>query len=72
MIKKSSGSKSTSKGPAMYSKTIDSPNFRTREEAESWAKSQKAIYKTGAISVKYTIKRTPQQGWKGTLYVKVS
>ena len=54
----------------LYAKFINSADFNNKEDAEFWAKSQKAVYK-GVDSIKYDIERTPNSGWKVKLYVKL-
>lgn len=53
-----------------YGKFITSADFTNKVDAEQWAKSQKAIYK-GVESIKFDIVRTPNSGWKVTLFAKL-
>ncbi len=54
----------------VYAKFINSADFNNKEDAEMWAKSQKAVYK-GIDSIKYDIERTQMGGWKVKLFVKI-
>lgn len=54
----------------LYSKFITSMDFNNKDDAEKWAKSQKAVYKS-VESIKYDIARTPNSGWKVTLFAKL-
>lgn len=55
----------------VYSKFITSSEFNTKDQAEAYAKKQKAQYKGADMSVKFDINRTPNSTWKVTLYAKV-
>ena len=55
----------------LYSKFLTSAEFNNREDAERYAKDQKASYKQAGMSVKHDITRTVNSGWKATLYAKV-
>jgi hypothetical protein len=55
----------------LYSRTLVSQEFQRKTEAESWAKKQRKTYKQADLSVKYDISRTPNSGWKATLFGKV-
>lgn len=54
----------------LYGKFISSSDFNTKDDAERWAKSQKEVYK-GSESIKFDIARTPNSGWKVTLFAKI-
>ena len=56
---------------SVYPKLVDSKEFRTRAEAESWGKKQKQEYKQQGETVKTDINfQEGSRGWKVRLFLK--